>query len=113
MSGLITAAFLRQIGWQTDVSERSDVELVGRGAGITTHPELLASLEACGGGTKDLGIIVHKRIALDHGGNVIDEKHLTQSLTSWDQLQRLLRETIDQKHYPLGCNLERLEQSGS
>jgi 2-polyprenyl-6-methoxyphenol hydroxylase-like FAD-dependent oxidoreductase len=111
MSGLFTAAFLRQIGWQTDVYERSDVELVGRGAGITTHPELLASLEACGAGTKDLGIIVHKRIALDHGGNVIAEKHLTQILTSWDQLQRLLRETIDQKHYHLGCNLERLEQS--
>jgi 2-polyprenyl-6-methoxyphenol hydroxylase-like FAD-dependent oxidoreductase len=33
MSGLFTAAFLRQIGWQADVFERSGVELVGRGAG--------------------------------------------------------------------------------
>ena len=35
MSGLFTAAFLRQIGWDVDVYERSSVELVGRGAGIT------------------------------------------------------------------------------
>ena len=39
MSGLFTAAFLRRIGWQADVYERSPVELIGRGAGITTHPE--------------------------------------------------------------------------
>ena len=38
MSGLFAAAFLRKIGWQVDVYERSPVELVGRGAGITTHP---------------------------------------------------------------------------
>ena len=46
MSGLFSAAFLRQIGWDVDVYERSNVELVGRGAGITTHPELLDALEA-------------------------------------------------------------------
>lgn len=45
MSGLFAAAFLRQIGWECDVYERSPVELVGRGAGITTHPELLEALE--------------------------------------------------------------------
>ena len=61
MSGLFTAAFLRQIGWQADVYERSSVELVGRGAGITTHPELLATLEASGAGTRDLGVTVDKR----------------------------------------------------
>ena len=32
MSGLFTAAFLRRIGWDADVFERSPVELVGRGA---------------------------------------------------------------------------------
>ena len=108
MSGLFTAAFLRQIGWQADVYERSSVELVGRGAGITTHPELLAALEASGAGTADLGVVVDRRIALDLAGNVIGEKHLTQILTSWDRLQRLLRATIDPAHYHLGCNFERV-----
>ena len=63
MSGLFSAAFLRQVGWDCDVYERSGVELVGRGAGITTHPELLEALEKSGAGTRDLGIEVPKRIA--------------------------------------------------
>ena len=65
MSGLFAAAFLRQIGWRCDVYERSPVELVGRGAGITTHPELLDALEKSGAGTRNLGIEVPKRIAID------------------------------------------------
>src|ERR1700688_866737 len=112
-SGLFTAAFLRQIGWQADVFERSSVELVGRGAGITTHPELLAMLEASGAGTKDLGVTVNRRIALDRAGNVVAEKYLTQILTSWDRLQRLLRDTINPENYHLGQNFERVEQSGA
>ena len=113
MSGLFAAAFLRQIGWNVDVYERSPVELVGRGAGITTHPELLDALERSGAGTRELGVEVETRIALDRQGRVIATKHLPQILTSWDRLQRLLRETIDEAHYHLGWNFERVEQDGS
>lgn len=113
MSGLFTAAFLRQIGWDVDVYERSPVELVGRGAGITTHPELLAALEASGAGTHDLGIEVPKRMALDREGRVTGERPLRQILTSWDKLQRLLRATIDPAHYHLGWNFERVDQDSS
>jgi 2-polyprenyl-6-methoxyphenol hydroxylase-like FAD-dependent oxidoreductase len=113
MSGLFSAAFLRQIGWQVDVYERSPVELVGRGAGITTHPELLEALEKSGAGTRDLGVEVEKRIMLDRDGRVIAEKHLPQILTSWDRLQRLMRATIDEAHYHLGHTFERVEQDGS
>jgi len=83
MSGLFTAAFLRRIGWDIDVFERSPVELVGRGAGITTHPELLAALENSGAGTRELGIEVEKRITIDRQGRVIGERPLRQVLTSW------------------------------
>src|SRR5918911_3599227 len=93
MSGLFMAAFLRQIGWDVDVYERSRVELIGRGAGITTHPELLDALEKSGAGTRDLGVTVETRIALDRAGRVIASKRLPQILTSWDRLQRLLRQT--------------------
>jgi 2-polyprenyl-6-methoxyphenol hydroxylase-like FAD-dependent oxidoreductase len=110
MSGLFTAAFLRQIGWDVDVFERSPVELVGRGAGITTHPELLAALEQSGAGTDDLGIEVQKRITIDRSGRIIGERPLRQILTSWDRLQRLLRATIDPAHYHLGHAFERVEQ---
>jgi 2-polyprenyl-6-methoxyphenol hydroxylase-like FAD-dependent oxidoreductase len=109
MSGLFTAAFLRRIGWDVDVFERSPVELVGRGAGITTHPELLEALEQSGAGTRDLGIEVAKRITIDRQGRVIGERPLRQILTSWDRLQRLLRKTIDPAHYHLGHTFRRVE----
>jgi 2-polyprenyl-6-methoxyphenol hydroxylase-like FAD-dependent oxidoreductase len=110
MSGLFSATFLRQIGWDVDVYERSNVELVGRGAGITGHPELMEALEASGAGTEMLGIEVPKRIAIDREGRVTDERPLRQVLTSWDRLQRLLRATIDEAHYHLGWNFERVDQ---
>jgi 2-polyprenyl-6-methoxyphenol hydroxylase-like FAD-dependent oxidoreductase len=113
MSGLFAAAFLRQQGWDADVYERSTVELVGRGAGITTHPELLEALETSGAGTRDLGVEVEKRIALDRDGRVIGEKYLPQVLTSWDRLQRILRETTDEARYHLGHAFEHVEQDGS
>ena len=113
MSGLFSAAFLRQIGWDVDVYERSNVELVGRGAGITTHPELLEALDACGAGTQDLGIEVPKRMALDRQGRITGERSLRQILTSWDKLQRLLRATVDPAHYHLGWNFERVDQDAN
>ena len=110
MSGLFSAAFLRQIGWDVDVYERSRVELIGRGAGITGHPELFQALEASGAGTKNLGVEVSKRMAVDRSGRVTDERPLRQVMTSWDRMQRLLRATIDDAHYHLGCNFERVDQ---
>ena len=112
MSGLFAAAFLRKIGWDVDVYERSPVELVGRGAGITTHPELLEALEASGAGTRDLGVTVERRITIDRDGDIIGERHLPQILTSWDRLQRLLRETIDPAHYHLGHTFAHVEPNG-
>ena len=113
MSGLFSAAFLRRIGWDVDVYERSPVELVGRGAGITTHPELLEALQRSGAGTHNLGIEVPKRFAIDRQGRIIAERPLRQILTSWDRLQRLLRATVDPAHYHLGRAFERVEQDGS
>ena len=112
MSGLFSAAFLRQIGWAVDVYERSPVELEGRGAGITTHPELLEALEASGAGTHELGIEVAKPFAIDRQGRITVERPLRQILTSWDRLQRLLRETIDPAHYHLGRSFTHVEQNG-
>src|SRR5258706_13396755 len=82
MSGLFSAAFLRQIGWRAEVFERSTVELVGRGAGITTHPELLEALARSGAGLRDLRGEVDKRITLNRHGKGIAEKRLPQILTN-------------------------------
>jgi 2-polyprenyl-6-methoxyphenol hydroxylase-like FAD-dependent oxidoreductase len=110
MSGLFTAAFLHRVGWDVDVYERSKVELVGRGAGITGHPELFDALQASGAGIERLGIEVPKRVLIDRKGQITDERPLRQILTSWDRLQRLLRATIDTARYHLGWNFERVEQ---
>src|SRR5256714_4448254 len=113
MSGLFTAAFLRQIGWDVDVYERSTVELVGRGTGTTQHPELLEALEKGGASMRHLGIHGERRVALDRTGRVIAEIHLPQIHTSWDRMQTLLRETLDDGHYHLGHAFERVDQDGS
>jgi 2-polyprenyl-6-methoxyphenol hydroxylase-like FAD-dependent oxidoreductase len=110
VSGLFSGAFLRQIGWDVDVYERSRVELVGRGAGITGHPELFQTLQASGVGTTNLGVEVPKRIAIDRLGRVTDERPLKQVMTSWDRMQRLLRATIDDAHYHLGYDFQLVDQ---
>jgi 2-polyprenyl-6-methoxyphenol hydroxylase-like FAD-dependent oxidoreductase len=112
MSGLFTAALLRRVGWDADVYERSSVELVGRGAGITAHPELLEALELSGAGTRELGVEVEKRILIDAGGRVIGERPLRQILTSWDRLQRMLRALVPDDHYHLGRAFASVEQEG-
>jgi 2-polyprenyl-6-methoxyphenol hydroxylase-like FAD-dependent oxidoreductase len=113
MSGLFTAALLYRIGWDVDVYERSPVELVGRGAGITTHPELLDVLELSGAGTRDLGVEVEKRILIDREGRVIGERPLRQILTSWDRLQRLLRCLVPESRYHLGRSFAGFDQDGA
>jgi len=110
ISGLFSAIFLRQIGWDVDVYERSHVELVGRGAGITGHPELFKALKASGIKTKRLGVEVRKRIAIDQAGRITDARILPQVMTSWDRMQRLLRAKIEDAHYHLSCNFERVDQ---
>ena len=112
MSGLFTAAYLRRIGWEVDVYERSRVPLVGRGAGITSHPELIEALESCGAGAQNLGIELEKRILLDRSGRVIAEKPLRQMMTSWDRLQQLLQRNVPAARYHLGHDFERFEQDG-
>lgn len=114
IAGLFTAAFLRRIGWQVDIYERSSVELIGRGVGIfATHLELMEALDKCGAGTVDIGVIVYKRITLDRNGDVIAEKPLLQIVTSWDRLRQLLLRAIDRQRYHFGHVFERVEQDDS
>ena len=75
MSGLFTAAFLRQIGWDTDVYERSTVELAGSGP----HPELLEALRKSGAGTRvavlqlgDWVLVPFLPVAIDPGPERVD-----------------------------------------
>ncbi len=114
MSGLFTATLLARAGWQTDIYERAESDLTGRGAGIVTHAPMCAALSAAGcGPIHDLGIAVEGRRTLDPSGAVIGHHHCPQTLTSWDRVFRLLRESIPAERYHLGKELRRLEQSAA
>jgi 2-polyprenyl-6-methoxyphenol hydroxylase-like FAD-dependent oxidoreductase len=114
VAGLFVGAFLRRIGWQVDIYERSSIELIGRGVGIfATHLELLEALDKCGAGTVDIGVIVYKRITFDRSGKVIAEKPQLQIVTSWDRLRQVLLKAIDRQRYHFGHVFERVEQEDS
>jgi 2-polyprenyl-6-methoxyphenol hydroxylase-like FAD-dependent oxidoreductase len=111
MSGLFSAALLARQGWDVEVFERSVVELAGRGAGISTHPELIEALRQAGASTDELGVSVEKRLVVDLSGKIIHEYPLHETMTSWDRLQRLLRELIPPERYHLGHNYLGFEQT--
>jgi 2-polyprenyl-6-methoxyphenol hydroxylase-like FAD-dependent oxidoreductase len=114
IAGLFVGAFLRRIGWQVDIYERSSIELIGRGVGIfATHLELLEALDKCGAGTVDIGVIVYKRITFDRSGKAIAEKPQLQIVPSWDRLRQVLLKAIDRQRYHFGHVFERVEQDGS
>jgi len=114
IAGLFVGAFLRRIGWEVDVYERSSIELIGRGVGIfAAHLELFEALDKCGAGTVDIGVIVYKRITFDRKGDVIAEKPLLQIVTSWDRLRQVLLKAIDRQRYHFGHVFERVEQNGN
>lgn len=113
VGGLFAAILLRQAGWEVDVYERSATTLVARGAGITTHPELLAVFAALDIGIHDLGVMVDRRITLGADGAVISEMELPQIHTSWDRMYNLLLSRIPSDSYHLDRSLARIEQSGS
>jgi 2-polyprenyl-6-methoxyphenol hydroxylase-like FAD-dependent oxidoreductase len=110
MAGLFAASLLRGAGWEAHLFERSPVELAGRGAGIVTHEELLQVLRECGAGTRDLGVTVRERIALDRSGAVIARLDYEQVVTSWDRLHFLLRATLPADCHHLGHDLADIEQ---
>lgn len=114
IAGLFVGAFLRRIGWQVDIYERSSIELIGRGVGIfATHLELFEALDKCGAGTVDIGVIAYKRITFDRKGDVIAQKPLLQIVTSWDRLRQVLLKTVDRQRYHFGHVFERVEQEGN
>ena len=112
-SGLLVAALLRRQGWQVNVFERSPVELVGRGAGIVCHPELLEALEESGAGTNEVGVEVTERLAFDEAGNVIGRRSYPQTVTSWDRLYQLVRGILPDSYYHLDHTLTAIEQDAA
>ncbi|HEY6258234.1 MAG TPA: FAD binding domain-containing protein, partial [Xanthobacteraceae bacterium] len=112
MSGLFAASLLARAGWHAEIYERAETELSGRGAGIVTHAPMRSVLAAAGcDQAQNLGIEVAERRTLDRAGAVEGRYRCPQTLTSWDRVFRLLRESFPAERYHLGKELQRVEQS--
>jgi len=111
VGGLFAANMLRSIGWDTTVFERNAEELAGRGAGISTHPQLHAVTKRLGILFDDsMGIAVNSVVFLDHDGRAYDQRDTVRLMSSWGRVFRSLRDPIPDESYRLGKSLVRVEQ---
>lgn len=112
IGGLFAARMLALTGWEVTVLERSAEALAGRGAGIVTHAELVAILEACGADISDLGVAVRERVAFDKAGCRIREIEFPQVVTSWDRIFSMLRRLMPDHAYRNGAAVTGYAQDG-
>jgi 2-polyprenyl-6-methoxyphenol hydroxylase-like FAD-dependent oxidoreductase len=106
MAGLSAGLFLRKHGWSVDIYERLPEELTSRGAGIVSHPELLALLTEAGADTNtEFGVPIQDRRVVDRDGEIVAQFTYAQIATSWTRLLHMLGDIFPPEHYHLGKSL--------
>lgn len=114
LGGLFSANLLLRNGWDVEVFEHSGADLVGRGAGIITHPGLFEALARIGIPIDEsFGVEIPVRVAFDHAGAVIGTLPLPQNLTTWGRLYELLQRAFPAERYHFAHTFERLAQDAS
>src|ERR1700682_976750 len=92
VGGLFAANLLRGAGWDAVVFERNAEDLTGRGAGISTHPQLHEITKRLNIPFDDsMGISVDTVAFIDHDGKVYDERETVRLMSSWGRVYRSLR----------------------
>ena len=110
LGGLFAANLLHRAGWDVHVFEHSREDLVARGAGIITHPELFSCLARIGITIDEsFGVDIPERVAFARDGRVIGTLPVAQCLTTWGRLYELLRGAFPAKRYHLGHSFEQLD----
>ena len=111
LGGLLAAHLLRDVGWDVVVFERNAEDLTGRGAGISTHPQLIDILRRVGiDFDESMGIKVDTVICLDRDGHTYHREKTARTMSSWGRLYRSLRDPLPSGSYRLGMSLTRVEQ---
>lgn len=111
LGGLLAAHLLRNAGWDAVVFERNAEDLTGRGAGISTHPQLVDILRRVGiDFDESMGIKVDTVICLDKDGRTYLETRTARTMSSWGRLYRSLRDPLPSESYRLGMSFDRVEQ---
>jgi 2-polyprenyl-6-methoxyphenol hydroxylase-like FAD-dependent oxidoreductase len=112
IGGLFAAHYLRKLGWSVDVYERVGEELAGRGAGIMTHPELIAALAGIGiDAGAAVGVPVSQRMTLDSAGTLVGSLTMEQVASAWGRIYRLLRNAFPDASYHHGVGLTEVLKS--
>lgn len=112
MGGLFAALYLARRGWQADVFERIGAPLSGRGAGITTHDEMIRAIaDVAGEVPPDFGVRFEWRETLDAAGTIIGRMRREQIATSWTLLWQILRRQLPDTSYHAGRDFLRYEES--
>src|SRR5918993_4802890 len=84
LGGLFAANLLHRAGWDVHVFEHSRDDLVGRGAGIITHPQLFECLARIGIPLDEsFGVDIPERVAFARSGATIGTVAIPQCLTTW------------------------------
>jgi 2-polyprenyl-6-methoxyphenol hydroxylase-like FAD-dependent oxidoreductase len=112
VGGLSAGLALRQRGWDVVVLERATEPLSARGAGIVTHPQLLAGLRELGvPADTSFGVRVQRRVMLDRSGNVIGAHAFEQIMAAWDRLHHALMVTFGAVGYRSGAALVGIDRA--
>src|ERR1700704_6865384 len=111
LGGLLAAHLLRDVGWDVVVFERNAEDLTGRGAGLSTHPQLIDILRRVGiDFDESMGVKVGTLVCLDRHGKTYLEDKTARTMSSWGRLYRSLRDPLPSGSYRLGMSLVRIEQ---
>src|SRR5258708_8822227 len=95
VGGLFAANMLRSTGWDAVVFERNAEELAGRGAGISTHPQLHDITRRLGIPFDDsMGISLDTVVFLDTTGRAYDTRDTVRVMSSWGRVYRSLRDLL-------------------
>jgi 2-polyprenyl-6-methoxyphenol hydroxylase-like FAD-dependent oxidoreductase len=111
LGGLLAANLLRRTGWDVTVFERNPDDLTGRGAGLSTHPQLLDVLRRIGiEFDESMGVKLDTLICLDRNGHAFATCRTQRLMTSWGRLYQSLRQSLPQGSYRLASSFARVEQ---
>lgn len=111
LSGLLAAHLLRNVGWDAIVFERNSVNLVGRGAGISTQIQFRDIMRRIDIPFDDsMGILVDRLICLDPAGDIVLTEPTTRNMSAWSRLYGEMLSRLPSDKYRLGKQFIRLEQ---
>lgn len=114
VGGLFAANLMRSIGWDAVVFERNPEELSGRGAGISTHPELHDVTRRLGIPFDEaMGIRINRVLFLNREGRTYDKRPTVRFMSSWGRVFRSLRDLMPDGSYCLNKTLVSIEQDSS